>query len=216
VTPRLRTLAVLAWVFGAAVIVATGSLNRGNSELTQNALPEAMPGLAPGEGVPASFETEDTLPSALNGVRVEAVQGRTGPEARRFTSRFVRRTGVIIFLGRSANGHSDWDCGGLLQISPSIPAHRAIRASRSPAPWRSVTRRECTTTSSRSIRRRPVPCARPVMRPTTSAPSSLKMGAPPRSIMRISSVHSVTSPRSTRGPKDLTASVSWVGAVVGS
>jgi len=39
----------------------------------------ALSGLVLGEGPPASFETEDTLPSALKAFAVEPVQGRTGP-----------------------------------------------------------------------------------------------------------------------------------------
>ncbi len=83
-TPRLRTLVVLTWVFAAVVIVATGSLTREGREVEQGVHIEALPTLAPGQGVPASFETEDTLPSALKGVRVEAVQGRTGPGGETF------------------------------------------------------------------------------------------------------------------------------------
>ena len=37
---------------------------------------EAFPAQAPGEGPPASFETEEEFPSALQGVTVEEVQGR--------------------------------------------------------------------------------------------------------------------------------------------
>ena len=81
-TPRFRTVVVLVWVLAAAVIVATGSLRRGATE--SEAPLEAIPPLAPGQGVPASFETEDTLPSALKGVTVEPVQGRTGPGGETF------------------------------------------------------------------------------------------------------------------------------------
>lgn len=70
-------LVVVAWVLAAVAVIASGALNRGDP--TQEGELEAFPAFAPGEGAPASFETEDTLPSALKSVRVEQVQGRTGP-----------------------------------------------------------------------------------------------------------------------------------------
>jgi len=84
VSPRLRTLIVWAWVFAAAAVVATGSLTRRTTESETEVALEAFPTQAPGDGPPASFETEDTLPSALKGVAVEPVQGRTGPGGKIF------------------------------------------------------------------------------------------------------------------------------------
>jgi len=63
---RGRRLGELALV--ATVALAAGAC--GNGQVAQE---------GPGSGPPASFETEDTVPDALEGIPVEPVKGRTGP-----------------------------------------------------------------------------------------------------------------------------------------
>lgn len=69
-----------AWVLAAVTAVAW-SLSR-PAPAVQSEL-EGLPTLAPGRRSAASFETEDTLPSALHDVVAEPVRGRwTGPGGR--------------------------------------------------------------------------------------------------------------------------------------
>jgi hypothetical protein len=86
VSSRAYPIVVALWV-AAAVLAVAWSLRvvtPAPAEQEVGAL-EALPGLSPGERAPASFETEDTLPSALKGVVVEPVQGGwTGPGGRDF------------------------------------------------------------------------------------------------------------------------------------
>jgi hypothetical protein len=73
VTSRTYGVVVVIWV-AAAVLAVGWSLPR--SEMGIEAGEEALPVLAPGERTSsASFETEDTLPSALKSVAIEPVQG---------------------------------------------------------------------------------------------------------------------------------------------
>ena len=73
---------VLAWVIAAAVAGAW-ALARPEAGVERNV--EALPPLPPGERAAASFETEDTLPSALKSVAIEPVQGGwTGPGGHEF------------------------------------------------------------------------------------------------------------------------------------
>lgn len=66
---RLRSLGVATCVVVSACLVEAPDSSA-----------VAFPIRALGEGgIPASLETEDTLPSALKTIAVEAVQGRTGP-----------------------------------------------------------------------------------------------------------------------------------------
>ncbi len=81
-TPNARVLIVAAWVLAAVVVVAREALIRGPA--APEGAAEALPPLPSLERAPASFETEDTLPSALKGVTVELVEGRTGPGDRPF------------------------------------------------------------------------------------------------------------------------------------
>lgn len=79
---RLYPALVAIWVLAAVVAVAS-SMGRG--EVTVEHELEAFPRLPAGSRAPASFETEDTLPSALSGVAVESIQGDwTGPGGRPF------------------------------------------------------------------------------------------------------------------------------------
>lgn len=74
---RTYALVVVAWVL-AAFMAVTWSLARPGAGVQSDV--EALPPPAPGARAPASYETEDTLPSALQGVAVEPVQGGwTGP-----------------------------------------------------------------------------------------------------------------------------------------
>ena len=79
---RLYAFVVSAWVLAAVTAVAWSLRQPGpavESEL------EALPALVPGRRSAASFETEDTLPSALNAVAAEPVRGEwTGPGGRPF------------------------------------------------------------------------------------------------------------------------------------
>ncbi|HSR42004.1 MAG TPA: hypothetical protein VLL48_07530 [Longimicrobiales bacterium] len=58
------------------------------------------PAVLPRNAPPASFETGDTLPTALQGIPVEPVQGRTGPGARTFYVA-LRTTGGTEHLYRA-------------------------------------------------------------------------------------------------------------------
>ena len=79
---RLYPALVGIWVLAAVVAVA-GSLSR--AAPTPEIELQALPLLAPGARAAASFETDDTLPSGLSGVAVEAVRGSwTGPGGRPF------------------------------------------------------------------------------------------------------------------------------------
>jgi len=80
VTSRAYTGLVAVWVAAAALAVAW-SLSR--QEVADEGAAEALPADLP--GVRVSFETDDTLPSALAGVVTEPVQGGwTGPGGRPF------------------------------------------------------------------------------------------------------------------------------------
>jgi len=69
----IRTFGVAAW------LVTATACTLGAPESEPEAAQDAQPTHALGGGDPASFETEDTLPSALKGIEVEPVQGRVGP-----------------------------------------------------------------------------------------------------------------------------------------
>lgn len=73
---------VALWVV-AAVVASAWALSR--PQTTVEAEVDALPALESGVRSAASFETDDTLPSALAAVAVEPVQGRwTGPGGRDF------------------------------------------------------------------------------------------------------------------------------------
>ena len=73
---------VAVWVLAAAVSVTSILIRRGAEP---NAGVEALPTLPTGLRAPASYEVDDTLPSALTGVASAPVQGRwTGPGGRPF------------------------------------------------------------------------------------------------------------------------------------
>lgn len=73
---------VAVWVLAAVVAVAS-TVGRGEHEAEMET--GALPLLPPGARSPASFETDDTLPSALAGVAIEEVLGDwTGPGGQPF------------------------------------------------------------------------------------------------------------------------------------
>lgn len=83
---RAYSVVVVLWVLAAIIGVAASlrSVTPAPAAEDVGAL-QALPTLAPGARAPASFETEDTLPSALKGVVVEPVEGGwTGPGGRAF------------------------------------------------------------------------------------------------------------------------------------
>lgn len=73
---------VAAWVL-AAIVAGAWAVARPGAGVQEEM--EALPPLPPGQRAAASFETEDTLPSALKPVAIEPVQGDwTGPGDRDF------------------------------------------------------------------------------------------------------------------------------------
>lgn len=67
----------IIWVLAAVLAIVA---RPGPSRSTASSQVEALPTLGPRSGGSASFESDDMLPSALTGVRVEEVRGRwTGP-----------------------------------------------------------------------------------------------------------------------------------------
>ncbi len=109
---RLYPAVVAAWVLAAIVAVAA-SLARGSVAVQHDT--EALPTLEPGSRVRASFETEDTLPSALAGVVAEAVHADwTGPGGRPFYVA-VRSRSDVDYRHRQI-GRSTWYLG--LRITP--------------------------------------------------------------------------------------------------
>lgn len=71
-SPRGYGFLVAAWILAAVVAVAWSASRR--EPVTLRAA-EAPPVLGPGRRAPASYETEDTLPSALRDVAAEPVRG---------------------------------------------------------------------------------------------------------------------------------------------
>ena len=141
-----------------------------DSDIPKRALPTSI-------GTASSLETEDTLPSALKGIVVEPVEGRTGPGDETFYIAFGPPTGRIISIARSGHERSLLGCEGALPISPNTPVRRATRAKRSSVTGRSATRREFTTTSSPSTQRRRVRNVLPVMRSMMWEPCGSRVAA---------------------------------------
>ena len=79
---RIYPVVVAIWLVAAVVAVASTFARRTpEPDVGAEALPTLRPGLRPS----ASFETEDTLPTALAGVRTDVVQGTwTGPGGQPF------------------------------------------------------------------------------------------------------------------------------------
>jgi len=76
VSSRWYAMLVLFWLVAAVVAVASALSRATPGGGDSVALPLSVPGV----GVPASLETDDTVPSALRGVSVEPVRGHwTGP-----------------------------------------------------------------------------------------------------------------------------------------
>lgn len=79
---RTYGFVVVAWVL-AAIVAGAWAVARPGAGVHEEV--EALPPLPPGQRAAASFETEDTLPSALKSVAIEPVQGGwTGPGERDF------------------------------------------------------------------------------------------------------------------------------------
>jgi hypothetical protein len=112
VNARLYPALVTVWVLAAVVAVAS---TMGRGEVVVDHEVEALPTLEPGRRAPASFETEDTLPSALSGVVVQPVQGAwTGPGGRPFYLA-VRSRSDADYRYRQI-GRSTWYLG--LRLTP--------------------------------------------------------------------------------------------------
>ena len=80
---RAYGFVVVAWVL-AAIVAGAWAVARPGTGVQEDV--EALPRLPPGQRPAASYETEDTLPSALEAVAVEPVQGGwTGPGGRDFS-----------------------------------------------------------------------------------------------------------------------------------
>lgn len=81
-SPRAYASLVVAWIL-AAIVASAWALTRPGAGVEQDV--DALPSLPPGARAAVSFETEDTLPSALRSIAIEAVQGGwTGPGGKAF------------------------------------------------------------------------------------------------------------------------------------